>query len=502
MVSIALESEDSFIDVVSPLDGAPLGQVPNADPESVGAVAAGLRQAQLAWATLHPKERATWLGSYRDWLLDHEAELSDLIRAESGKIRHEARAEISVVADLINYMSRIAPGALRAQHPAPHGLLGQTKRLAVSHRPYELVGVIAPWNFPLAMAFMDAVPALLAGCSVLTKPSEVTPLSLSRAADGWGEIGAPPVLAAVTGGPRTGQAVVNNVDYVQFTGSTLSGRQVAIRAAERLIPCSLELGGKDPMIVLADADLDRAAQGAAWGGLFNSGQACVAVERIYVEAPVYDEFLRKLMTFVESLVQSQDGDLGSMTSEAQLDLVEQQVRDAVATGARVLTGGARTGRGLEYAPTILVDVDHSMDCMQDETFGPLLPVMRVADVDEAVQLANDSQFGLSASVWTRSIKRGREVAARLEVGAVNVNDVMANLMSYSIPQSGWKASGLGSRFGGAAALIKFCRPQAMTVPWVAPSRELNWFPYTEFRSESLHRAVRAVVGRGKRRIGR
>jgi betaine-aldehyde dehydrogenase len=406
-----------------------------------------------------------------------------------------------IVADLVNYLARVAPDALSEERPGPHGLLGLTKRLRVVHRPYGVVGVIAPWNFPLAMAFMDALPALLAGCAVVTKPSESTPLSLRRAIAGWREIGAPPVLACVTGHAETGAALVDHVDFVQFTGSTATGRAVAARAAQRLIPFGLELGGKDPMIVLADADLERAAHGAAWGALFNAGQACVAVERVYVEASVHDAFVRRLVRVVEELRQGPEGDVGSMTTPAQLALVERQVQQAVGAGARILTGGHRTGKGLEFEPTVLVDCNHSMDCMREESFGPLLPVMSVRDADEAVRLANDSPYGLSASVWGRDLETARAVAARLEVGAVNINDVMSNLLAFSVPMGGWRESGVGTRFGGSQSLRKYCRPQVFTEPRVALSKEANWFPYSPVRSELIHRSLRAVTARGLRRLG-
>jgi acyl-CoA reductase-like NAD-dependent aldehyde dehydrogenase len=295
------------------------------------------------------------------------------------------------------------------------------------------------------------------------------------------------------------------VDYIQFTGSTHTGRQIALRAAERLIPCGLELGGKDPMIVLADADLERAANGAAWGGLFNSGQTCVSVERVYVEAPVYDEFVALLADKVAALRSAggEAAEIGAMATPAQLAIVDEHVRDAVDHGAKALTGGHRIEPGLQYAPTVLVDVDQSMRCMREETFGPTLPVMKVPDLDTAVELANDSPYGLSASVWTRDIAKGRRVVERLDAGAVNINDVIANLMSFSVPHGGWKTSGIGARLGGDAAIRKYCRAQTSTVPRMAPRNEVMWFPYADGRTRLLRRALRVMVGRDlRRRFGR
>ena len=295
------------------------------------------------------------------------------------------------------------------------------------------------------------------------------------------------------------------VDFVQFTGSTATGRRVAMRCAELLKPISLELGGKDAAIVLEDADLDRAAHGIAWGGMFNSGQVCISVERVYVVDQVYDQFVEKLASALGSLRQGSGtrDDVGAMVTRAQVDTVERHVEDARESGARVLVGGARGAHGNFYAPTLLVDVDHRMACMTHETFGPTLPVMRVADEEEAVRLANDSEYGLSATVWTRDVDRGRRIADRLDVGAVNVNDVFSNLFAVGLPHSGWKSSGLGARLGGAQGLRKYCRVQAITEPRIPlTTKELTWYPYSARRAAIAGRVLRLAAGRGLRqRLG-
>ena len=274
------------------------------------------------------------------------------------------------------------------------------------------------------------MPALLAGATVAIKPSELTPLATREIVRGWREdVGAPGVLECLTGAGGTGAALVEEADFIQFTGSARTGRKIAQRAAERLIPYSLELGGKDAMIVLADADLERAANAAVWGAMFNSGQACTSVERVFVEAPVYEEFVELVAGRVRGLRQRApgkrfDADVGALSSEAQLAIVERHVSEALANGARALVGGKRADMpGPFFEPTVLVDVEPSMSCMREETFGPTLPVMKVKDVEEAIRLANDSSYGLSASVWTRDRARGEQIARRLEVGAVNVNDM-------------------------------------------------------------------------------
>src|SRR5581483_8289541 len=292
---------------------------------------------------------------------------------------------------------------------------------------------------------------------------------------------------------------------------TATGRKVAMQCAERLIPYSLELGGKDPALVLADADHDRAANGIAWGGMFNSGQVCVSVERVYVEAPVYDEFLAKLTDNVRRLRQGKDGkgrkdayryDVGAMATAAQRDIVKRHVDDAVAAGARVTTGGKPAGEGTFFEPTVLADVDQSMSCMQEETFGPTLPVVKVADEAEALRLANDSAYGLSATVWTGDKERGERIARQLDVGAVNVNDAMSNLFSLALPMGGWKNSGVGSRYGGAHGILKYTRAQAITSPRIpTQSKELMWYPVSRRKIKVAMSVMRVAAGRGMRRFG-
>ncbi len=293
----------------------------------------------------------------------------------------------------------------------------------VRYRPVGVVGVIGPWNYPLNNSFGDCIPALAAGNAVVLKPSEVTPLTSLLMAEMLAESGMPEgVFQVATGRGEAGAALVDEVDFVMFTGSVATGKKVMARAAETLTPVSLELGGKDPMIVLADADLERATNAAASYGLNNSGQVCISVERIYVEDSVHDEFLDKLTQKVEALRQGPPGapgtvDVGAIIFPPQIDLIEAHVNEAVERGARVVTGGSRgEGPGRFFQPTVLADVDHSMRCMTEETFGPTLPVMRVADAEEAVGLANDGPYGLQASVWTRDVVKGEELARRIESG--------------------------------------------------------------------------------------
>jgi acyl-CoA reductase-like NAD-dependent aldehyde dehydrogenase len=291
---------------------------------------------------------------------------------------------------------------------------------------------------------------------------------------------------------------------VMFTGSTATGKKVLARAAETLTPVSLELGGKDPMIVLSDADLERAANAAVYYSMQNSGQTCISIERVYVEAPVYDDFVAKVTEKARAIRQGDPSggpgtvEVGAMTFPKQVDIVEDHVNDAVEKGAKVLVGGKRReGRGRFFEPTVLVDVDHSMKAMTEETFGPTLPIMKVADAEEAIRLANDSPYGLGASVFTKDVARGEQVARRVEAGSVDVNDAMVNYSALELPMGGWKSSGLGTRHG-AAGIRKYTKQQALLVSRFHPKRDLHMFPYKARTTNAVMRALKLLYGRGKR----
>ncbi|NNH70929.1 aldehyde dehydrogenase family protein [Nocardia uniformis] len=493
------------MEVRNPASGQVVGEVDVQTSDHVSAAVRTLRQRQPSWERLGPRGRATWLRRLRDWLLDNESDLLDRIQSETGKPRQEALLEVTLACDAINYFSDHAAEFLADERIRPHGLLTIPKSRLRVYRPHPVVGVISPWNFPLLIPAVDAIPALLAGAAVVVKPSEVTPFSALELARGWREIGAPAVFAVVTGDGATGAAVVDAVDMVQFTGSTATGRKIAARAGERLIPCSVELGGKDPAIVLADADLERAANGIVWGALANSGQICISVERVYVEAPVYQRFLELLTERVRAVRQGAgtpgaEIEVGAMATAAQTEIVRAHVDAAVAAGATVVCGGTAAPDGAFFEPTVLTGVDHSMVCMREETFGPTIPVMRVADEREAVRLANDSEYGLSATVWTGDRARGLRVARQLEVGAVNINDAYTNLFAFGLPHGGWKTSGLGTRLGGAQGIRKYCRQQAITAPRIPALRsEITWYPYSILRSRAVSAVLHLVVGRDLRR---
>ncbi|KRE27780.1 aldehyde dehydrogenase [Mycobacterium sp. Soil538] len=453
--------------ITNPATGAPAGQVRWTDPADVTRIAAGLRDAQREWEARGAAGRAKVLARYAVWLGKHRAEIEELLIKETGKSATDAAQEVPLILMIASYYIRTMENALAPdKRPAALPFLS-IKKIEVHYRPRPVVGIIAPWNYPVANALMDAIGALAAGCAVLLKPSERTPLTAELLMRGWLDSGAPDVLALAQGAREVSEAVIDVSDYIQFTGSSATGAKVAERAARRLTPVSLELGGKDPMIVLEDADVDLAAHAAVWGAMFNAGQTCVSVERVYVLEPVYDQFVAAVVRDVENLkMGAGDGNhFGAMIDDSQVAVTERHVADALAKGARVLTGGKRSGGGGSfYEPTVLVDVDHSMACMTEETFGPTLPIMKVSSVEEAVRLANDSPYGLSAAVFSRDIERAKKVALQLDCGGVNINDVISNLMCTTAPMGGWKTSGIGARFGGPEGLRKYCRIETVVSP--------------------------------------
>ena len=364
--------------------------------------------------------------------------------------------------------------------------------------------MIGPWNYPLTNNFGDAIPALAAGNAVVLKPSQVTPLTSLLLAEGIRECGLPhDAIQVVIGGGDAAQLLIDEVDFVMFTGSTATGKKVMARAADTLTPVGLELGGKDPMIVLADADLERAANAATYYSMQNGGQTCVSVERVYVEAPIYDRFVDAVTERVKALRQGPPSgpasvEVGAITFAPQLDVVREHVEQARQAGARITAGGhVREGGGRFFEPTVLADVDHSMTAMTEETFGPTVPIMKVADAEEAIRLANDSPYGLGSSVWTKDRARGEAIARRLESGYACVNDANVNYFAFELPMGGWKDSGLGVRHG-AAGIRKYTRQQAILVTRFAMKRDVHYFPYKAGTTKLLGRLTKLLYGRGKR----
>lgn len=500
-VSVEIENQ-THIDVRNPATGEVIGKVADMAASQVHDLVERSRAAQPAWEALGFARRAKLLRALRVWFINDRRRILDLVVAENGKTREDALlAEFFYVADSMGFWAKKASKYLADVEPRLHSPFMLGKKLTVRHRPHGVVGVIAPWNYPLTLGIGDALPALMAGNCVVIKPSEITPLAVQHVVNGAREVGFPEdVLTVATGAGGAGAALVDCADMIQFTGSTLTGRQIAARCGERLIPCSVELGGKDPMIVLADANLDRAANVAVEWSMRNSGQICMAIERVYVEAPVYEAFVEKVTDRVKKLRQGAPGpygsvDVGAITFPPQLEIIERHVDDAMAKGARVLVGGHRLpGPGQFFEPTVLVDVDHSMACMTEETFGPLLPIMKVENVDEAVSLANDSPYGLGSSIFTRDIDRAVSLAGRLKAGNTWVNDAVMSYLAQEAPFAGAQDSGLGGRHG-EQGIRKYCYTHTLLVTRFSFDRDPTMLPNSATMSRRFESLVALIFSR-------
>lgn len=489
-----LASSGTTAELTSPVGGQPLAHVPQSSVADVDEAFARARKAQIAWAQTTIEVRAAALLRLHDIVLDRQEELIDLIVWESGKARKDAFLEVAHVALTARYYARTAHQHLDTKRVG--GMFPVLTRAEVNRIPKGVVAIISPWNYPLTMAVCDGIPAVLAGNAVVSKPDAQTTLTALLAAELLAEAGIPAeVWQVVTGpGPEIGGALVERGDYVCFTGSTATGRLIAKKCAERLIGCSLELGGKNPMLILRDADVDRAAEGAIRAVFSNAGQLCVSMERLFVADQVYDKFVNAFVARAQALTlgASHDWsvDMGSLISQAQLDAVTAHVEDAVAKGARVLAGGkARPDLGpYVFEPTILEGVTAEMACFGNETFGPVVSIYRFHDEAEAVDRANDGLYGLNASIFTRDGTRGRALARRIKCGTVNVNEAYgATFGSLGAPMGGMRESGSGRR-QGAEGILRYTEAQSVAtqrlVP-IAPVMGLSEERHAKFMSMSL-----------------
>ena len=497
-----LATSGETAEVRSPINGAPLAHVPQSSEADVVEAFARARRAQEAWSRTSLEHRSAIMLRLHDLVLERQEEILDLIVLESGKARKHAFDEPMHIALTARYYARTAKQHLGTQRKL--GVVPGLTRVEVNRVPKGVVGIISPWNYPFTMALCDGLPALLAGNAVVTKPDSQTMLTALFGAQLLEEAGFPKDLWQVVAGPgsRVGTSIIGKADYICFTGSTATGKRVAAGCAERLIGCSLELGGKNPLLVLRDADIERAAEGAVRASFSNAGQLCVSTERLFVADQVYDRFVERFVARTQAMALGATlewgTDMGSLISQDQLDTVTRHVEDAVAKGARVLAGGrARPDLGpFFYEPTILEGVTPEMVCFGEETFGPVISIYRFHDEGEAVARANDGEYGLNASIYTRDGARGRALARQITCGTVNVNEAFgATFASIDSPMGGMRESGMGRR-QGSEGIHRYTESQS-----VAQQRLLRFAPVLGMSDEQYAGVMTANL-RLMKKLGR
>jgi acyl-CoA reductase-like NAD-dependent aldehyde dehydrogenase len=486
----------------APATGEVLGEVPIRTADEVRAVVARARAAQASWAELPLELRCERVVGLRDAIVDRADDIVELLSKECGKPRFEALVqEVMVVADLCTYYAKRAPKILAPREIDLH--LFRHRRSYVHYAPRGVVGVISPWNFPFVIPIGDAVTAMIAGNAVVLKPSEVTPLIALCFKDVFDQSGMPKDLfQVVTGDASTGTALIEaQPDKVVFTGAVATGKRVAAACGERLIPCTLELGGKAAAIVCEDADVERAARAIVFAGFANSGQICISVERVYAHQAVHDQLLERVTKLTRELrqgnPQTEEVDVGAMIFPRQVEIVEQLLADAVSRGAQVKTGGKRrAGKGQFFEPTVLAGCTHDMKVMREEIFGPIVPVMKVGSEEEAIALANDSHLGLMGYVFSRDRVRSRRIAERVQAGTVMVNDVLTAYATPEAPFGGVKQSGYG-RVHGDEGLRDMCEIRHVNYNRVPTlRREPVWFPYRPRVYGTMQRLLRVFMRSG------
>lgn len=483
--------------IKSPVNREDIGEIEVANAADVAEALQRARAAQPAWGALPVTERASYMWKLRDQFVDRADEIVEVICKETGKTAQEAlMMEAFAPCDFITYWAKNAKKVLADRRQGMH-LLGMMKKMKFVYRPLGVVGIITPWNGPLALAANPVVQALLAGNAVLLKPSEVTPLSGQLLADMMQQIGLPEnVFQLLLGDGETGGALVESgVDKISFTGSVATGRRIGETCGRNLTPCTLELGGNDPAIICSDANLERAARGACFGAFFNTGQVCMSLERLYVMDDVADEFIAKCVEHTKTLRLGEptSSDVGAIFMERQLQIIESHVEDARAKGAIIHTGGKRAEglNGLFYEPTVLSNLTPDMRVVNEETFGPVLPIIRVKTEEEAIRLANETDYGLTASVWTKDTARGEGIARRIDAGSVAVNDHSITYGVMEAPFGGVKNSGVG-RVNGKEALRGYCYEQPIITDRWGRDTESQWYPFGAADFDGMKKAMKVL----------
>jgi acyl-CoA reductase-like NAD-dependent aldehyde dehydrogenase len=492
-----------FVDSIDPATGAVAARIAATPAAAIPGLFNHSRAAQGNWASRSLRERSRFLRNLRHTIFHAREQIVDTITQESGKPRVEAIfAELLLSLDTAGFLARQAPQWLDPERVPHHNIALKAKSGRLEYEPHGVVAVISPWNYPFAIPILQVMAAVVAGNAVALKPSELTPATGALVGELFARAGFPEGLVQVIqGGGDVGAALVEaGPDKVFFTGSVVTGKRIAEACAEKLIPSVLELGGKDAMIVLADADLDVASSAAVWGGFTNCGQACLSVERIYVEQPVADRFIDLCVEKTKKLrvgpASDGDAEIGPLIRLGQLEKVEEQLRDATDRGAKILTGGRRRADlGPNFLePAVVVNVDHSMKLMRAETFGPVIAIRRVASAAEAVEMANDSPFALSASVWTGDSGRGRGIASRLRAGSVMINDVGSYYGICEAPHGGRGHSGWG-RSHSRLGLLEMVQVKYVDVDRLPGVPKSWWFGYSAELAVSASQFVEAMFAR-------
>ena len=478
------DTEHRVYRLTSPVTMEEIGKLVCANTAEVTAAVEKARAAQPAWATLSFKQRAAYMNAMRDLVLERQDDIMETVIRETGKTYSDAFSmEVFSACDSLYYYAKNAERFLAPVQRKVAGLMSIAKRVKLVYQPLGVVGVITPWNGPFVLAVNQAVQAMMAGNTVVVKGSEVTPESTKLAETLFQEAGLPDgVLQVLYGDGQTGaDLVAGDVDKVSFTGSVATGRKVGEVCGKRLMPCTLELGGKDAMIVCSDADIDRAVDGAVVGACMNTGHYCCGTERIYVMADLYDTFLDKVTEKVQALKQGQEHgaaeDVGAVFWDRQMNIIERHVDEAKEQGAKVLVGGSRNPdkKGLYYLPTVVTEVNHDMAIMREETFGPVLCVMKVNNEEEALRLANDSDYGLSGTVWSADQKKAESLARKLVTGNVCLNDMTLTYGIPSAPFGGVKNSGVGL-VNGDIGMRGYCQTKPIIIEKRPKSALQNAYP--------------------------
>ncbi len=485
---------------INPANGEVIGSIPKTPLEAIPAIFEQARKAQLIWGAKSYSERAAHIRKMREYIIANADRIAEVVSSSSGKTRIDALAtEVLPCTLACNWYGSNAARVLRSERREASSILWIGKRSAIEHEPLGVVGIVSPWNYPLSIPFGEIVMGLMAGNAILLKVAAVTPLVGLAIEEivAAGELPEGLFHHIVGSGADVTTAFFNHkIDKVFFTGSVSAGKDLMAQASQTLTPLSLELGGKDPMVILEDADLERAANGAMWAGLQNSGQSCAGIERVYVHESVYEQFIEILSRKTRALRQGVPDadisvDIGAMTTRKQQRLVEKQVSEALEGGAKIVAQAQCDAHpdGFFFPATVMTDVNHSMSLMRDETFGPVLPVMKFRTEDEAVALANDCTMALSASVWSRDTARAKALARRIRGGVVAINDHLYTHGMSDLPWGGPGESGIG-RTHGPEGLFEMTRPKAINWDLLRSKNNLWWYPQDKETYNTLKVALR------------